>query len=284
MQNADAKLKDNVKQYIQMIAEYPKLSQEEEMNLYHRIQQGDKDAKDLFIRCNLKLVVSVAKQYIRFSVPFMDLIQEGNLGLMKAIEKFDPNMGYRFSTYAIQWIRQSISRYIMDKGKVIHIPVHVIENEFKVRKAADALLKEYHREPTAKELAIETGFSEEKVLELLNLIQDPLSIDMNVNDENETYLSELIPDPNANHIRNHIDKVFIHNDIIKSLAVLNERERDIIIKHFGLNQEPALTLEEIGKIYGITRERVRQIERAAIRKLKAADVRKFLEAYYHDLK
>lgn len=284
MSKADSKVTDNVKRYLQMIADYPKLSQEEELALYKRIQQGDKDAKDTFIRCNLKLVVSVAKQYARFSVPMMDLIQEGNLGLMKAIEKFDPSMGYRFSTYGIQWIRQYISRYIMDKGKVIHIPVHVIENEFKVRKAIDTLLKEYQRDPTIKELAKETGFSEERVIELLNLIQDPLSIDMNVNDENDTVLSDLIADPKSDEMINGMNKEFIHEDIIKALTVLNERERDIIIKHFGLNDQPAITLEEIGQEYGITRERVRQIESAAIRKLKATDVRKYLEAYYHDLK
>lgn len=284
MSKADSKVTDNVKRYLQMIADYPKLSQAEELALYKRIQQGDKDAKDTFIRCNLKLVVSVAKQYARFSVPMMDLIQEGNLGLMKAIEKFDPSMGYRFSTYGIQWIRQYISRYIMDKGKVIHIPVHVIENEFKVRKAIDTLLKEYQRDPTIKELAKETGFSEERVIELLNLIQDPLSIDMNVNDENDTVLSDLIADPKSDEMINGMNKEFIHEDIIKALTVLNERERDIIIKHFGLNDQPAITLEEIGQEYGITRERVRQIESAAIRKLKATDVRKYLEAYYHDLK
>lgn len=284
MSKADSKLTDNVKRYLQMIADYPKLSQEEELALYKRIQQGDKDAKDTFIRCNLKLVVSVAKQYTRFSVPMMDLIQEGNLGLMKAVEKFDPNMGYRFSTYGIQWIRQYISRYIMDKGKIIHIPVHVIENEFKVRKAIDTLLKEYQRDPTIEELAKETGFSEERVIELLNLIQDPLSIDMNVNDENDTVLSDLIADPKSDQMINGMNKEFIHDDIIKALAVLNERERDIIMKHFGLNDQPAVTLEEIGREYGITRERVRQIESAAIRKLKATDVRKYLEAYYHDLK
>lgn len=284
MSKADPKVSDNIKCYLQMIAEYPKLSQAEEKALYERIQQGDKEAKDRFIRCNLKLVVSVAKQYARFSVPMMDLIQEGNLGLMKAIEKFDPNLGYRFSTYGIQWIRQYISRFIMDKGKVIHIPVHVLENEFKVRKAIDTLLKEHQKEPTIAQIAKETGFHEDKVVELLNLVQDPLSIDMNVNEEGDTCLSDLIADPNTEKTMNHMNEEFIHEDIIKSLAILNERERDIIIKHFGLQRVSAMTLEEIGKEYGISRERVRQIESAAIRKLKASNVRKYLEAYYQDLK
>lgn len=282
MNSTDPKLIDNVKQYLQTISEYPRLNQQEELSLYKRIQMGDTDAKDTFIRCNLKLVVSVAKQYAHFSVPLMDLIQEGNLGLIKAVEKFNPDMGFRFSTYATQWIRQYISRYIMDKGKVIHIPVHVVENEFKVRKAVDTLLKELQREPTIKELAKETGFSEERVSELLNLIQDPLSIDMNVNNENDTCLSDLIADPHTKQMMKNIHDEFIHKDILKSLSILNERERDIIIKHFGLNNETALTLEEIGKSYGITRERVRQIESAAIRKLKSDDVRELLEGYYQD--
>lgn len=282
MNSTDPKLIDNVKQYLQTISEYPRLNQQEELSLYKRIQMGDTDAKDTFIRCNLKLVVSVAKQYAHFSVPLMDLIQEGNLGLIKAVEKFNPDMGFRFSTYATQWIRQYISRYIMDKGKVIHIPVHVVENEFKVRKAVDTLLKELQREPTIKELAKETGFSEERVSELLNLIQDPLSIDMNVNNENDTCLSDLIADPHTKQMMKNIHDEFIHKDILKSLSILNERERDIIIKHFGLNNETALTLEEIGKSYGITRERVRQIESAAIRKLKSDDVRELLESYYQD--
>ena len=282
MNSTDPKLIDNVKQYLQTISEYPRLNQQEELSLYKRIQMGDTDAKDTFIRCNLKLVVSVAKQYAHFSVPLMDLIQEGNLGLIKAVEKFNPDMGFRFSTYATQWIRQYISRYIMDKGKVIHIPVHVVENEFKVRKAVDTLLKELQREPTIKELAKETGFSEERVSELLNLIQDPLSIDMNVSNENDTCLSDLIADPHTKQMMKNIHDEFIHKDILKSLSILNERERDIIIKHFGLNNETALTLEEIGKSYGITRERVRQIESAAIRKLKSDDVRELLEGYYQD--
>lgn len=282
MNSTDPKLIDNVKQYLQTISEYPRLNQQEELSLYKRIQMGDTDAKDTFIRCNLKLVVSVAKQYAHFSVPLMDLIQEGNLGLIKAVEKFNPDMGFRFSTYATQWIRQYISRYVMDKGKVIHIPVHVVENEFKVRKAVDTLLKELQREPTIKELAKETGFSEERVSELLNLIQDPLSIDMNVSNENDTCLSDLIADPHTKQMMKNIHDEFIHKDILKSLSVLNERERDIIIKHFGLNNETALTLEEIGKSYGITRERVRQIESAAIRKLKSDDVRELLEGYYQD--
>lgn len=284
MAASDSKLVDNVKRYLQMIGEYPKLTQEEESVLFERIQQGDEDAKDWFIRCNLKLVVSVAKQYSRFSIPLMDLIQEGNLGLIKAVEKFDPSLGYKFSTYGIQWIRQYISRYIMDKGNMIHIPVHVMENEFKVRKAIDTIYKEVQREPTVAELAKETGFTEARIMELLNLIKEPLSIDMTVNDENDTSLSDMIADPTSQHSMVNIDSEFIHEDIIKSLAVLNERERDIIIKHFGLGEEAPITLEDIGKQYGITRERVRQIESKAIRKLKAPNIRKYLEDYYNDLK
>ncbi len=284
MSCSDSKVIDNVKHYLRSIGEYPVLTQAEEVALFKRIKEGDKEAKHRLIRCNLKLVVSAARQYAHFSIPLMDLIQEGNLGLMKATEGFDPSMGYRFSTYAMQWIRQYISRFIMDKGKVIHVPVHVIEHECKVRKARDMLFKELRREPTVKELAKETGFSEEQVARLMNLIQEPISIDRNVNDDNDLRLSDLIGDPHAGQAIKGIHDEFMRADIIKALAVLNEREKDIVIKHFGLNNEQALTLEEIGKKYGISRERVRQIESAAIRKLRSPKVRELLEAYFHDLK
>lgn len=284
MAGNDTRLNDNVKRYLQVIGEYPTLTQEEEIELAKKILEGDIDAKDWFIRCNLKLVVSVAKQYSRYGVPFMDLIQEGNLGLIRAIEKFDYRMGFKFSTYGIQWIRQYISRYIMDKGNMIHIPVHVMENEFKVRKAIDTLYKELHREPTIEELAKETGFPKDKVLELLNLIQDPVSIDMQIDDEGETSLGDMIADSSVNSPTHSADDHFVREDIEKSLHILNERERDVIIKRFGLNGENPMTLEDIGKIYGITRERIRQIESRAMRKLKAPKVRKELEDYYNDLK
>lgn len=284
MAGNDTKLNDNVKRYLQIIGEYPTLTQEEEIALAKKILEGDIDAKDRFIRCNLKLVVSVAKQYSRYGVPFMDLIQEGNLGLIKAIDKFDYTMGFKFSTYGIQWIRQYISRYIMDKGNMIHIPVHVLENEFKVRRAIDTLYKELQREPTLDELVKETGFTKERVIELLNLIQDPVSIDMQIDEDGETSLGDMIADSSINSPSNSADGTFIREDIEKSLHVLNERERDVIIKRFGLDGEKPMTLEDIGKIYGITRERIRQIESRAMRKLKAPKIRKDLEDYYNDLK
>lgn len=283
MVNANAKLKDNVKRYLQLIGDYPTLTQEEEIALCQRIANGDDAAKDYFIRCNLKLVVSVAKQYANFSVSFMDLIQEGNMGLCKAIEKFDPSLGYKFSTYGIQWIRQYISRYIMDKGNLIHIPIHVLENEFKVRKAFDKLYKDFQREPTIMELAEETGFSEYKIQDLLSLAKDTISIDMQINEDQDTRLSDLIADPDTGSLSGDADEVFVHEDIIKSLNILNDREREIIIRHFGLNDEPPMTLEDIGKLYGITRERVRQIESKAMRKLRTSKTRIELEEYYHDL-
>lgn len=283
MSYSDSKVIDNVKRYLRSNGEYPVLTQAEEVALFKCIKERDKEATHTLIRCNLKLVVSAAKQYAHFSISLMDLIQEGNLGLMKATEGFDPSMGYRFSTYAMQWIRQYISRFIMDKGKVIHVPVHVIEHECKVRKARDTLFKELQRELTVKELAKETGFSEEQVARLMNLIQEPISIDKNVN-ENDLPLSDLIGDPRGSQAIKVIHDEFMRADIIKAMAVLNEREKDIVIKHFGLNNEQALTLEEIGKKYGISRERVRQIESAAIRKLRSPKVRELLEAYFHDLK
>lgn len=283
MSPTNSRLSDNVKRYLQMIGEYPTLSQEEEIALCKKIKEGNVDAKDRFIRCNLKLVVSVAKQYSHYGVPLMDLIQEGNLGLIKAIDKFDYTLGYKFSTYGIQWIRQYISRYIMDKGNMIHIPVHVMENEFKVRRAIDTLKKEYQREPSLEELAKETGFSKERIMELLNLIQDPISIDMQIDEEGDTSLGDMIADSSIDAPNTAANGNFIHEDIEKSLAILNERERCVIIKRFGLDGSDPMTLEDIGKIYGITRERVRQIESRAMRKLKTPKIRKELEDYYNDL-
>lgn len=282
-QGTNTKISDNVKRYLQVIGDYPRLSQEEEISLCEKMKNGDIDAKDTFIRCNLKLVVSVAKQYSRYGVPLMDLIQEGNLGLIKAVDKFDYTLGFKFSTYAMQWIRQYISRYIMDKGSMIHIPVHVLENEFKVRKAIDVLCKELQREPTMEEIAAHTGYSVKKVTDLLNMIQDPVSIDMQIDDDGDTSLGDMIADDTISSPHEDADNAFIKENIQKSLHVLNERERDVIIKRFGLNEEAPMTLEDIGKIYGITRERVRQIESKAMRKLKSPKVRHSLEDYYHDI-
>lgn len=278
-----SKLNDNVKNYLQAIGEYPRLTQEEEISLSKKMKEGDIDAKDTFIRCNLKLVVSVAKQYSRYGLPFMDLIQEGNLGLIKAVDKFDYELGFKFSTYAMQWIKQYITRYIMDKGNMIHIPVHVLEHEFKVRKTIDTLTKELHREPSVEEIAKASGFSTKKVIDLLNMIQDPVSIDMQIDDEGDTSLGDMIADSTVVTPKENADGEFIKENIQKSLHVLNERERDVIVKRFGLDGSTPMTLEDIGKIYGITRERVRQIESKAMRKLKAPKVRSSLEDYYNDL-
>lgn len=278
----NAKINDNVKRYLQAIGEYPRLTQEEEVSLCEQMKTGDIDAKDTFIRCNLKLVVSVAKQYSRYGVPLMDLIQEGNLGLIRAVDKFDYTLGFKFSTYAMQWIRQYISRYIMDKGNMIHIPVHVLENEFKVRKSIDILCKELQREPSVEEIAQHSGFTVKKVSELLNMIQDPVSIDMQIDDDGETSLGDMIADATITTPHEDADSAFIKENIQKSLHILNERERDVIIRRFGLNEQAPMTLEDIGKIYGITRERVRQIESKAMRKLKSPKVRHSLEDYYND--
>lgn len=284
MRTTNSKLNNNIKRYLQAISEYPTLTPEEEAALCKKIKEGDIDAKDRFIRCNLKLVVSVAKQYAHYGAPLMDLIQEGNLGLIKAIDKFDYTLGYKFSTYGIQWIRQYIARYITDKGNMIHIPVHVMENEFKVRKAIDTLYKEYQRDPTLQELAKETGFSHDKIIELCNLIQEPVSMDMKIDDEGDTSLGDMIADQSIHSPNATLNEKFIKEDIEKLLHILNERERDIIIKRFGLDGNAPMTLEEIGRRYGITRERVRQIENKAMRKLKAPKNRKNLEDYYNDLK
>lgn len=277
------KFNDNVKHYLQTIGEYATLSQGEEVALCEKMKDGDIDAKDTFIRCNLKLVVSIAKQYSRYRVPFMDLIQEGNLGLIRAVDKFDYTLGYKFSTYATQWIRQYITRYIMDKSNMIHIPVHVMENEFKLRKLIDQLNKQLQSVPSLEQIVEASGMSQEKVVELLNLIQDPVSMDMQIDEDGDTSLVDMIADTSISTPYESAEETFIKENISKSLLVLNERERVVIMKRFGLDGGNPMTLEEIGKFYGITRERIRQIESKAMRKLKTPKVRNTLEDFYHDI-
>lgn len=277
------KLTDNVKRYLHDIGEYPRLTQEEEIYYCKKIKEGDIDAKDTFIRCNLKLVVSIAKHFARYQAPLMDLIQEGNLGLIKAVDKFDYTLGYKFSTYAMQWIRQYISRYLMDKTNMIHIPVHVLENEFRIRKLIDHLSKEYHRLPTMEEIMKESGLSKEKVLDLLNMVQEPISIDQQIDEDGDTSLGDMLADESIASPEEVVNIEYVKECIQKSLDTLDERERCIITKRFGLDGNPPQTLEDIGKFYGITRERIRQIESKAMRKLKTPKIRGNLEDYYHDL-
>lgn len=283
MANGSQSIRGNVQSYLNHIGDFPRLTHEEEMECFKKIETGDKEAKDYFINCNLKLVVNIAKQYNHYRAPFMDLIQEGNLGLIRAVEKFDYRKGFKFSTYATQWIKQYITRYILDKEKMIHIPVHVAESEFKVRKAIDHLSKELQREPSQEEIAKQCGMKVEQVRELMNLNQATVSIDAQIDDDGDTSLGDMLSDETNLTPAQVADSLYMKEIIQKSLHVLGERERDVIVMRYGLNGDQPMTLEDIGKIYGITRERVRQIESKAMRKLASRNVKESLkDLYYSD--
>lgn len=283
MAKSSQTIRGNVQSYLNSIGGYPRLTHEEEIAYFKRIEEGDKDAKEYFINCNLKLVVNIAKQYHHYQIPFMDLIQEGNLGLIRAVEKFEWRKGFKFSTYATQWIRQYITRYILDKEKIIHIPVHVAESEFKVRKTIDHLMKELQREPTIEEIAKECNMSCTQVYELMGFAQSTVSIDAQIDDDSDTSLGDMLSDEGTMTPQQNADNVYIKETVQKSLSILKDREKDVIIRRYGLNGEAPMTLEDIGKIYGITRERVRQIESKAMRKLGSKSVKEGLkDFYYHD--
>ena len=278
-------IRGNVQSYLRSIGGYPRLTHEEEIEYFKKIEEGDENAKEYFIDCNLKLVVNIAKQFNRYNVPFMDLIQEGNLGLIRAVEKFDYRKGFKFSTYATQWIRQYITRYILDKEKIIHIPVHIAESKFKIRKAIDRLMKELQREPTIEEIAKDCNMTPEEVRDLMGLTQTTVSIDAQIDEDGDTSLGDMLSDEATLTPQQNADAMYMKETVQKSLSVLKERERDVIIRRYGLNGETPMTLEDIGKIYGITRERVRQIENKAMRKLGSRNVKEELkDLYYHDIK
>lgn len=281
MARSSQSIKGNVQSYLSSIGGYPRLTHEDEIEYFRKIEEGDSAAKEQFINCNLKLVVNIAKQYNRYSVPFMDLVQEGNLGLIRAVEKFDYRKGFKFSTYATQWIRQYITRYILDKEKMIHIPVHVAESEFKIRKAIDHLMKELQREPTLEEISKECGMTPAQIRELMGLTQTTVSIDAQIDDDGETSLGDMLSDEGTMTPQQNADNVCIKESVKKTLDILNERERDVIVRRYGLDGESPMTLEDIGKIYGITRERVRQIESKAMRKLGSRHVKDELKDFYY---
>lgn len=281
MARSSQSIKGNIQSYLSSIGGYPRLTHEDEIAYFRKIEEGDSAAKEQFINCNLKLVVNIAKQYNRYSVPFMDLVQEGNLGLIRAVEKFDYRKGFKFSTYATQWIRQYITRYILDKEKMIHIPVHVAESEFKIRKAIDHLMKELQREPTLEEISKECGMTPAQIRELMGLTQTTVSIDAQIDDDGETSLGDMLSDEGTITPQQNADNVSIKESVKKTLDILNERERDVIVRRYGLDGESPMTLEDIGKIYGITRERVRQIESKAMRKLGSRHVKDELKDFYY---
>ena len=272
-------LDDPVKAYLKEIGQVPLLSAEEEQTLARAARAGDADARRRLSEANLRLVVSVAKRYAGRGLPFLDLIQEGNLGLMKAAEKFEPDRGFKFSTYATWWIRQSITRAIADQGRTIRIPVHLVEHINRVRKTAGELLRKNGREPTAEEIAVRLEMEPDRVRELLQLAQEPVSLETPVGEEEDAHLEDFIQDEEAGIPVDEAGRQLLRREQMSVLKSLTPREERVITLRFGLDDGRPRTLEELGKEFNVTRERIRQIEAKALRKLRHPSRAKRLRDY-----
>ncbi len=272
-------LDDPVKAYLKEIGQVPLLSAEEEQTLARAARAGDADARRRLSEANLRLVVSVAKRYAGRGLPFLDLIQEGNLGLMKAAEKFEPDRGFKFSTYATWWIRQSITRAIADQGRTIRIPVHLVEHINRVRKTAGELLRKNGREPTAEEIAVRLEMEPDRVRELLQLAQEPVSLETPVGEEEDAHLEDFIQDEEAGIPVDEAGRQLLRQELMSVLKSLTPREERVITLRFGLDDGRPRTLEELGKEFNVTRERIRQIEAKALRKLRHPSRAKRLRDY-----
>ncbi len=259
---------DPVRMYLKEIGKVPLLTGEEEIELATRMEQGDELAKRKLAEANLRLVVSIAKRYVGRGMLFLDLIQEGNLGLIKAVEKFDYKKGYKFSTYATWWIRQAITRAIADQARTIRIPVHMVETINKLIRVSRQLLQELDREPTPEEIAKEMNLEEEKVREILKIAQEPVSLETPIGEEEDSHLGDFIPDDEAQAPAEAATFTLLKEQLIGVLDTLTEREQKVLRLRFGLDDGRARTLEEVGKEFDVTRERIRQIEAKALRKLR----------------
>ena len=272
---------DPVRQYLKEIGRIPILDSEGERELAEKMLNGDEDAKTRLVESNLRLVVSIAKKYLGRGMYFLDLIQEGNLGLMKAVEKFDYTKGYKFSTYATWWIRQAITRAIADQARTIRIPVHMVETIHKVTKYSRQMLQELGREPTAEEIGDKIGMSADKVREILKISQDPVSLETPIGEEEDSHLGDFIPDDETPAPADAAASTILREVIERELHTLTPREEHVIKLRFGLYDGRPRTLEEVGQEFNITRERIRQIEAKALRKLRhpsrARHLRGFLD-------
>ena len=259
---------DPVRMYLKEIGKVPLLSAAEEIEIAKRMADGDQDAKKQLAEANLRLVVSVAKRYVGRGMLFLDLIQEGNLGLIKAVEKFDYRKGYKFSTYATWWIRQAITRAIADQARTIRIPVHMVETINKLIRVNRQLLQEYGREPRPDEIAREMGISEEKVREIIKVAQEPVSLETPIGEEEDSHLGDFIPDDDAPAPAEVAAFTLLKEQLMEMLDTLTPREEKVLRLRFGLDDGKARTLEEVGREFNVTRERIRQIEAKALRKLR----------------
>ena len=262
------KINDPVRMYLKEIGRVPLLSAEDEVELAKRITQGDEEAKRRLAEANLRLVVSIAKRYVGRGMLFLDLIQEGNMGLIKAVEKFDHAKGFKFSTYATWWIRQAITRAIADQARTIRIPVHMVETINKLIRVSRQLLQEYGREPTPEEIAKEMNLSPEKVREIMKIAQEPVSLETPIGEEDDSHLGDFIEDQEALAPADAAAYELLKEQLEDVLDTLTEREENVLRLRFGLDDGRTRTLEEVGKVFGVTRERIRQIEAKALRKLR----------------
>ena len=270
---------DPVRMYLKEIGKVPLLTAHEEIDLAKRMEAGDEYAKQKLCEANLRLVVSIAKKYVGRGMLFLDLIQEGNLGLIKAVDKFDWTKGYKFSTYATWWIRQAITRSIADQARTIRIPVHMVETINKLIRVSRQLLQEEGREPTPDEIAEEMGISVEKVREILKIAQEPVSLETPIGEEEDSHLGDFIPDDDAPAPAEAAAFSMLKEQLVDVLGTLTEREQKVLKLRFGLEDGRARTLEEVGKKFDVTRERIRQIEAKALRKLRHPTRSKKLKDY-----
>lgn len=261
-------VEDPVRMYLKEIGKVPLLSAEREIELAQRMEEGDEEAKKELAEANLRLVVSIAKRYVGRGMLFLDLIQEGNLGLIKAVEKFDYHKGYKFSTYATWWIRQAITRAIADQARTIRIPVHMVETINKLIRVSRQLLQELGREPTPEEIAKELDMPVERVREILKISQEPVSLETPIGEEEDSHLGDFIQDDNVPVPAEAAAQTLLKEQLDEVLDTLTEREQKVLRLRFGMNDGRARTLEEVGKEFDVTRERIRQIEAKALRKLR----------------
>jgi RNA polymerase primary sigma factor len=270
---------DPVRQYLREIGKVPLLSAEEEVELAKRYEKGEKQPKDKLTQSNLRLVVSIAKKYIGRGLSLLDLIQEGNQGLIRAVEKYDWRKGFKFSTYATWWIRQAITRAIADQARTIRIPVHMVETINKLYRISRRLMQELGREPTPEEIAEEAEIEPDRVREIFKIAQEVTSLEAPVGEDQESFLGDFIPDESQLSPVDAASKQLLKDHLDEVLATLSDREAKVLKLRFGLEGNKQMTLEEVGKVFGVTRERIRQIEAKALRKLKHPSRRKKLQDY-----
>lgn len=275
----DVAVDDPVKMYLRDIGKVPLLSSDEEVELAQRMLEGDEEAKRKLAEANLRLVVSIAKRYVGRGMLLLDLIQEGNMGLMKAVEKFDPGKGFKFSTYATWWIRQAITRAIADQARTIRIPVHMVETINRQIRTQRILLQELGREPTSAEIGERMGISAEKVEEIQKIAQDPVSLETPIGEEEDSHLSDFIEDNKTVAPSDVAAQTMLREQLIAALHKLTPREEKVIRLRYGLDDGKQRTLEEVGKEFNVTRERIRQIEAKALRKLRNPSKSKKLRDY-----